>query len=125
MVISLFTELRKRYKLGIVSNGIYDPKLKIKQMGLSNVFNDDTIFQSEQYGVRKPDSKIYSIALDHFEKEASETIFIGDSWIHDVVAPMEMGMGAIWVNAKKLAPNSTPIPIAVVTEIKEIQKLLL
>ncbi|WP_018755540.1 HAD hydrolase-like protein [Paenibacillus terrigena] len=26
MLISLFTELRKRYKLGIVTNGIYDPK---------------------------------------------------------------------------------------------------
>ncbi|QTC44086.1 HAD hydrolase-like protein [Bacillus sp. V3] len=38
--------------------------------------------------------RIYSKALDHFNKNPRETLFIGDSWAHDVVAPMEKWYGS-------------------------------
>jgi putative hydrolase of the HAD superfamily len=94
-------------------------------MGLSKVFSDDTIFHAEQLGYRKPDPKIYSVALEHFGKKPKETLFIGDSWTHDVVGPMEVGMDAIWVNAKGSSPTTTHIPIAVVSDVTDIRHILL
>lgn len=38
-------------------------QLKILQMGLSEVFSNDTIFHAEQLGYRKLDPEIYSLVL--------------------------------------------------------------
>lgn len=89
-------------------------------MGLSEVFSDDSIFHAEQFGYRKPDSEIYSVTLEYFGKKPNETLFIGDSWTHDVVGPMEVGMEAIWVNSKGASPTTKHIPIAVVSDVTEI-----
>ncbi|WP_440603937.1 HAD family hydrolase [Bacillus sp. GB_SG_008] len=123
-ITSLLNELQAHYDLGIVTNGLYDPRLKILQMGLSEVFSDDTIFHAEQLGYRKPDSEIYSVALEHFGKKPEETLFIGDFWTHDVVGPIETGMDAIWVNAKNLSKTTTHIPIAIVSDVTEIRHIL-
>ncbi|MGF9964309.1 HAD family hydrolase [Bacillus rhizoplanae] len=123
-IISLLNELKTHYDLGIVSNGLYDPRLKILQMGLSEVFSNDTIFHAEQLGYRKPNPEIYTVALDHFGKKPEETLFIGDSWTHDVVGPIKAGMDAIWVNTKGLSKTTTHIPIAIVSEVTEIRHIL-
>ncbi|WP_090997105.1 HAD family hydrolase [Bacillus sp. 491mf] len=124
-ITSLLNELKTHYNLGIVSNGLYDPRLKIFQMGLSEVFSNDTIFHAEQLGYRKPDSEIYLMALERFGKKPGETLFIGDSWTHDVVGPIEAGMDAIWVNAKNLSKTTAHIPIAIVSDVTEIRDILL
>jgi putative hydrolase of the HAD superfamily len=124
-VTSLLNELKAHYRLGIVTNGLYDPRLKISQMGLTNVFSDNEIFHSELLGYRKPDPEIYSVALNYFTKKPKETLFIGDSWIHDVVGPMEVGIDAIWVNTKGKARTTSHIPVAVVSDVIEIRNMLL
>ena len=124
-IISLLNELKTHYDLGIVSNGLYDSRLKILQMGLSKVFSNDTIFHAEQLGRRKPDPEIYSAALERFGRRPEETLFIGDFWTHDVVGPIEAGMDAIWVNAKNLSKTTVHTPIAVVSDVTEIRDILL
>jgi putative hydrolase of the HAD superfamily len=124
-VTSLLNELKRHYDVGIVTNGLYDSRMKIRQMGLSEVFSEDTIFHAEHLGYRKPDPEIYIAALKHFGKEPKETLFIGDSWTHDVVGPMEIGMEAIWVNGKGLSPSTKHIPVAVVSDVTEIRNILL
>lgn len=124
-VTSLLNELKRYYDVGIVTNGLYDSRIKIRQMGLCDVFSEDTIFHAEHLGYRKPDPEIYLTALQHFGKEPKETLFIGDSWIHDVVGPMEIGMKAIWVNGKGVAPSTKHTPVAVVSEVTEIRNILL
>ncbi|HWK24871.1 HAD-IA family hydrolase [Bacillus sp. J37] len=124
-VTCLLNELKAHYHLGIVTNGLYDPKLKISHMGLTKVFSDNKIFHSEQLGYRKPDPEIYSVVLNHFTKKPEEALFIGDSWIHDVVGPMEVGMDAIWVNSKRNTRATSHIPVAVVSDVLEIRNILL
>ncbi len=121
----LLKKLKAHYHLGIVTNGLYDPRLKISQMGLTKVFSDNKIFHSEQLGYRKPDPKIYLVALNHFTKKPDETLFIGDSWIHDIVGQMEIGMDAIWVNTKGNTRTTSHIPVAIVSDILEIWNILL
>ncbi|MCA1054279.1 HAD-IA family hydrolase [Rossellomorea aquimaris] len=124
-VLCLLNDLSKEYELGVVTNGLYDPQQKLMNMGLGKRLNSDKVFHAEQLGYRKPDPRIYSKALDYFNKQPSETLFIGDSWTHDVVAPMENGMEAIWVNSRNVSPSTSHMPYAIVSEIMEIRDLLL
>jgi 5'-nucleotidase len=89
-VLSLVNDLSKCYELGIVTNGLYDPQQKLINMGLGELLNSDKVFHAEQLGYRKPDQRIYSKALDYFNKKPSETLFIGDSWVQDVVVHWKM-----------------------------------
>lgn len=124
-ILDLLKDLKQYYEVGIVTNGLYDPRLKIQQMGLAEVFRDETIFHAEQLGYHKPDPRIYTIALELFGKKPDETLFIGDSWTHDVVGPMEAGIDSIWVNPKGLPQITNHIPIAIVPDVTEIRRLLL
>ncbi|MGG4170058.1 HAD-IA family hydrolase [Rossellomorea vietnamensis] len=123
-VLNLMNELTKHYEVGIVTNGLYDPQQKIINMGLGDVFGQDKIIHAEPLGIRKPDSRIYTIALEAFNKKPEETIFIGDSWTHDVVGPMEAGMEAIWVNFRGEEKPTDHTPYAMVTSIMEIRDIL-
>jgi HAD superfamily hydrolase (TIGR01549 family) len=125
-IIDLLVELKSFYQLGIVTNGLYDARVKIKQMQLTHVFPDETIFDADQIGFRKPDPEIYLIAMKYFGKKPQETLFIGDSWFHDVVGPMKVGMDAIWVNEKGIFNKTTTHnPIAIVSDVLEIKQILL
>ncbi|WP_233147018.1 HAD family hydrolase [Paenibacillus selenitireducens] len=89
------------------------------------MFSDETIFHAEQLGYRKPDPQIYVVALELFGKKPDETLFIGDSWTHDVVGPMEAEIDAIWVNPKGLPQTTNHSPVAIVPDVTEIRHLLL
>jgi 5'-nucleotidase len=124
-VSSLVNDLSEHYEMGIVTNGLYDPQQKLNNMGLGELLNSDKVFHAEKLGYRKPDPRIYSTALNYFNKKPSETLFIGDSWAHDVIAPMENGMKAIWVNSRNVLPATSHMPYAIVSEITEIRDILL
>ncbi|MBY6037642.1 HAD family hydrolase [Fictibacillus nanhaiensis] len=124
-ITHLLFDLTEHYQLGIVTNALYDPRQKIYHMGLSEVFPDETVFDADGLGYRKPDREIYSAALTHFHKTPEETLFIGDSWIHDVAGPIDAGMEAIWINAHNHSPLSDHSPFAIVSDVREIRKLLL
>ncbi|MGG3915813.1 HAD family hydrolase [Rossellomorea vietnamensis] len=123
-VLNLMNELTKHYEVGIVTNGLYDPQQKIINMGLGDIFSQDKIFHAEPLGFRKPDFRIYTTALEAFNRKPEETIFIGDSWTHDVVGPMEAGMEAIWVNFRREEKLTYHTPYAIVSSIVEIRDIL-
>ncbi|MFI8685736.1 HAD family hydrolase [Rossellomorea sp. NPDC077527] len=124
-VLNLMNELTKHYEVGIVTNGLYDPHQKVINMGLGDIFSQDKIFHAEPLGFRKPDSRIYHIALEAFNKKPEETLFIGDSWTHDVIGPMEVGMDAIWVNFRGIEKPTEHTLFAMVSSIGEIRDVLL
>ena len=57
-VLPTLTVLRKRYKLGLLSNGNNDPT----RCGLDGVFT--FVVFSQDYGVEKPDLEFYRIAVE-------------------------------------------------------------
>ncbi|MBN3555692.1 HAD-IA family hydrolase [Fictibacillus nanhaiensis] len=124
-ITSLVIDLSRNFELGIVTNGLYDPKQKLNNMGLGKIFSDNNVFHAEQLGYRKPNPRIYYKALEYFDREPSETLFIGDSWTHDVIAPMEVGMEAIWVNGNNVLPPTAHKPFAIVSDFTEIRNVLL
>lgn len=95
----LLARLGKTYTLGIVTNGTaewqYD---KLEALGIKALFAEEAIVISEEVGCEKPAPEIYAEALARTRSAPEETLFVGDSWMNDVVGPMRAGMKAVWVN---------------------------
>jgi putative hydrolase of the HAD superfamily len=96
--------LDKRYRLGMVTNGIPDvQRTKINATGLTDRF--DAIVVSGELAVGKPDPAIYRHALQLLDASPEETIMVGDSFARDVVGAQAMGIRAVWISMGRLQPD--------------------
>ena len=86
-------EFRKRYRLGIVSDAQrLFCKPELKTLRLENFFNALVI--SSDYGFRKPDPRLFHIALAALDVPASEAAYIGNKYETDLIGAKEAGMAA-------------------------------
>jgi putative hydrolase of the HAD superfamily len=63
---------------------------KILRLGLDPFFPN--VFISDEIGIRKPNPKIYSYALEKLSAEAEQSLFIGDRFDYDVIPAKQAGM---------------------------------
>ncbi|MCQ6962988.1 HAD family hydrolase [Methanolobus chelungpuianus] len=78
-------------------------ELELRFLGLYDLF--DIIIFSSDVRYKKPNPKIYRLALEKMQLEPWEVIFIGDTPENDIIAPQEMGMQAMHIqDAWKLLP---------------------
>ena len=87
--------LRKRHRLGVVSNLAYSPTVSrtLMRFGVAELF--DVIVVSADDGWRKPSPKIFRKALQLMQISASETVYVGDELDHDVEGAKKVGMHTI------------------------------
>jgi putative hydrolase of the HAD superfamily len=80
----------------LVSNGqrVFSEK-ELRFLGLYEYF-DHVIFSSD-VRYKKPDNRIFNIALDRLKLKPGEVLSIGDTVENDVITPREMGMEAMHV----------------------------
>lgn len=80
----------------LVSNGqrVFSEK-ELRFLGLYEHF-DHVIFSSD-VRYKKPDPRIFKIALDRLKLKPDEVLSIGDTVENDVITPREMGMEAMHV----------------------------
>ncbi len=90
----VLSELRRQgLKLGLVTNGWSDKQRRcMAGLGLTDTF--DTVIISREVGCGKPDPRIYTLALEQLGVQASQTLFVGDSPLNDVLGPQQAGMKA-------------------------------
>jgi HAD superfamily hydrolase (TIGR01509 family) len=119
-------ELKKSYRLGIVTNGTgswqHD---KIEALGIKSLFSDEAVIISEDVGYEKPAPEIYEKALACTNTAPEEALFVGDSWKNDVQGPIRIGMKAIWLNKKGEAAPEGPIPYGIISSLFDLKKILL
>ncbi len=125
-VKEMLTDLRKHYKLVVITNGpIFSqhPKLKATQM---NEWVDHIIVGGEE-PEEKPAASIFQKALNLVDVKPEEALHIGDSLAADIAGANNMGILSVWVNATG-ASNPTEITpnfeIRETVELKEILKTL-
>jgi len=92
--------LKGRYILGVISNGNSYPE----RIGLKDYF--DIVILSQDFGFRKPDSRIFKVALRKADCESYEVIHIGDSLEDDVQGANEAGIISVYLNRKKTFEDS-------------------
>lgn len=76
-VVALLSKLKSNYRLGLISNTnpIHVSHLREEYPNLGHF--DNLIFSNEA-GLRKPDPKIYHLALSLFSIQPSQAVFIDD-----------------------------------------------
>jgi putative hydrolase of the HAD superfamily len=93
------------WRVGVVTNGREAFQRKtISALGIAPLL--DTVVISESCGLRKPDPRIFNLALDALDAEAADSWFVGDDPETDVEGARAAGMSALWFRAKgSVAPN--------------------
>ena len=98
--IEIIKELKKDYKVGILSNNVKSWVDKtLKNYKIENLF--DALIISSKVGARKPDAVIYYEALKRLSVKPEESVFIADELSEDLVPATGLGMKTIWLKTKE------------------------
>ncbi|MNN73951.1 Pyrimidine 5'-nucleotidase YjjG [compost metagenome] len=57
----------------------------------------DAIIVSGDLGIKKPDERIYRIALERLGASAEETVIVGDHPVNDIWGAAQLGIRGIWL----------------------------
>ena len=103
--------IKDSYRLGIVSNFYGNLATVLDEAGLSGLF--DVVIDSNRVGIRKPDPRIFELALSRMGIPGTEAVFVGDSFDRDMVPAMKMGMKAVWLKGEDKGTDAGASPDAV------------
>jgi putative hydrolase of the HAD superfamily len=96
--LATLRELRERgVAAALLTNGhSRKQRAKIDRFGLAEFFQ--TIVIESEFGVGKPDLRVYQHALAQLNVASAETWMVGDNLEWDVTAPMRLGITGIWLD---------------------------
>ena len=91
-VIPTLRLLRKRYALGVLTNGNAD----VARLGINHLFN--FAISALDVGAAKPDPHMFLEAARRFGTTPDQMVHVGDDPVRDVAGAAAAGMRTIWVN---------------------------
>lgn len=111
--------LKGKYKLHIITNGFEE--IQSKKMMNSNIYHYfDKVITSESVGVKKPNSKVFTYALDLAKADKENSIMIGDNIEADINGALKVGMKAIHCNFEnEIIKSNEFISVTSLLEIKQ------
>jgi HAD superfamily hydrolase (TIGR01662 family) len=86
----LSTLQQQRYRLGVVSNWSWNLQERARQVGLDHFF--EIIWASAYAGCNKPHPGIFAQALAQMGVPAERSLYVGDSYEHDVAGARNAGL---------------------------------
>jgi FMN hydrolase / 5-amino-6-(5-phospho-D-ribitylamino)uracil phosphatase len=113
-VLPTLEALRRQYKLGLVSNGNSYPH----RCGLEGRFA--FIVFSQDYGIEKPDPRLFQVAMHLAGCRPEEMLHVGDSLRNDVDGARRAGVRTAWLNRER---RSNPTGIQPDWEIASLSEL--
>jgi putative hydrolase of the HAD superfamily len=115
--------LGKRFRLGMVTNGIPDvQRTKIDATGLNEMF--DLVMISGELGCGKPDPRIYAVTLEAIGSRPENAIMVGDNFRRDVTAAQAVGIRGVWIAAGRPSPDPSVTPFLTIDTLAELPALL-
>ncbi|MDU4698391.1 MAG: HAD family hydrolase [Paenibacillus sp.] len=115
----------KGLRLGIITNGYsHVQHAKIDLLNLRGYF--DAIVVSGDVEIRKPDSRIYQLALDRLDVAPEETVIVGDHPVNDIWGAAQARIRGIWLRRKHTWDETLKggKPWRMIQELNEIPALL-
>jgi putative hydrolase of the HAD superfamily len=107
--------------LALVTNGSMEAqRRKIEQFGLAEFF--DCIVIEGEFGVGKPNERIYLYALEQLGVDAKEAWMVGDDLEWDVAGAQRLGIRSIWIDyqGSGLPESSSIQPDWIVRSLSEL-----
>lgn len=95
---------RRGFRTGMVSNATELARSVLENLDMERLF--DFVVISDEVGVRKPDPRIFRIALDHAGTAPSRTVFLGDKPATDIMGAARAGLRGILVDRNDTFPDS-------------------
>ena len=108
-------------RLALITNGSAKAqRRKIDRFDLSPLF--DSILIEGEFGVGKPDERVYLHALDQLNVKPEEAWMAGDNLEWDVRAPQRLGIFAIWLDfaGRGLPESSLVHPDRIIRSLSEL-----
>lgn len=118
--------LKKRYRLGVVSNFYGNLEAVCHSAGLAPLFS--VMVDSHCVGVEKPDPMIFRAAFETLSAMPELTVFVGDLLRRDREGARRAGMRFIWIAPEKVQAAemraSAELRVhATVTELRDLMKI--
>ena len=108
-------------RLALVTNGTRESQRhKINRFGLGPFF--DYILIEGEFGIGKPDERVYMHALDQLDSQPTEAWMVGDNLEWEVAVPQRLGILGIWVDlsGKGLPASATMQPDRIIGSLPEL-----
>lgn len=108
--VDVLSYLNTKYKLHVITNGFEEVQhLKLLNSKIAGFF--ETVTTSEEAGVKKPDQKIFKLALDKAGAVPNESVMVGDNYEADILGAERVGMKTVFFDYYQLcsAAESTGI----------------
>ena len=118
--IPILKYLDSKYNLHIITNGFQEVQnLKLINSGIDNFFK--TVTNSEMAGVKKPNQKIFQLAINKANADFNSSIMIGDNLEADINGAFNVGMDAILFNYHKI---SVPKGVTSINNLNQLKDYL-
>ncbi|MBI3548969.1 MAG: HAD family hydrolase [Elusimicrobia bacterium] len=118
----LLRRLRRRYRLGIVSNFYGNMEAVLAGEGLDELF--DAVADSGDVGSVKPDARIFMAALDALRVKPESAWMVGDNLERDMRGAEALGMRHAWLRGPRPAADACCPRAAVLSSLAELESLL-
>ncbi len=112
----------KNIKMGIVTNGNSNfQNTKIDKLDFRKYMK--TIIISEEVDIRKPDPKIFDLALSNINSNNEKTLFVGDNPFMDIKGAIDAGLVSVWLSHGQVWNIKHYIPRYTINDISELMKI--
>ena len=99
-VLPVLRELQKNYRFAAVSDGQKIWALpELASVGAAEFFPE--VIVSSDFGFRKPDQRMYQMAMDKLGVKPSEVIFVGNDMLRDIYGAHEAGMKTVFFRSNQ------------------------
>ncbi len=96
-VPSILVELKRDFKLGVVTNFTYAPTMRRILSNLKIVSHLEAVTISHEVGWRKPHPRIFEAALQALQVQPWEAMFVGDDPHDDIAGGKKAGLKTVLV----------------------------
>ena len=121
--------LQGGYRLGLISNAANADNANrlIDRFSLRGFF--EVILISAVEKIRKPDSRIYTMALNSLGVTAGRAVMVGDTLTADILGAQNAGLRAVWITTRADHPENARVrkqitPDAVIHHLSELPSVL-
>jgi len=116
--------LRERYRLAVVTDAqsAY-ARAELHKVGLLDYF--DPIVVSGDHGYRKPDRRLFQLALDGMGVAAEHALYVGNDMHRDIFGAQEAGMATVMVESDQGADAHLDcVPDYTITDLRDLLTIL-
>jgi len=115
--IELLEYLKEHYKLHIITNGFEEVQSKKLKNSKIDVYFD-TVTTSEAVGVKKPNPRIFHVALEAAQAIPEKSMMIGDTYEADILGAEGVHMKTICYNYHNLKMPDNQVVVDYLLEIR-------